>query len=165
MNKGHLRENTDIHNHQSNQSHYGVEDINININKRRQYNATNVIRNGPAYNISNVALSCLWSQVAITVVGSWKCTFEIRFSIYPEFPFQRKMAVVHYPPNIRNMRSVKKCSELDWTENISLCLQSRGVVEARDCQAITWPALINHNSSALICLAGPQQGKTSGEIF
>ena len=75
------------------------------------------------------------------------------------------MVVVHYPPNIRKMRSVKSFSELDWSENISRCLKSRGVVKARDCQAITWPAITNYNSSALICLAGPQQGKTSGEIF
>ena len=75
------------------------------------------------------------------------------------------MAVVYSPPNGRKIKSVKKCSELDWCEKISRCLQSRGVVDARECQALTWPELTENDSTALICVAGGQQGKTSGEIF
>ena len=76
-----------------------------------------------------------------------------------------KMAVVHYPPNSREIQSIKKSSELNWSANISLCLQSRGVAAARDCQAVSWPALSENNSTAIICVAGAQQGKTSGETL
>ena len=75
------------------------------------------------------------------------------------------MAVVYYPPNSREIKSIKKSSELDWSENISRCLQARSITEARDCQAVSWPALSENNSTAVILVAGSEQGKTSGELF
>ena len=79
--------------------------------------------------------------------------------------FQEDDVVVIPPHSSDNtkVQSVKKSSSVTWSSRIWRGLSYLGLDYTWDCQAVTWPLLAANKTLALLCVAGPQRGKSTGQ--
>lgn len=80
--------------------------------------------------------------------------------------FQEDDVVVIPPPSSDNtkVQYVKKSSSVTWSSRICRGLSYLGLDYTWDCQGVTWPLLAANQTLALLCVAGPQRGKSTGQF-